>query len=272
MILADQSRTDRAKPRSAAIMALAVMIGAFEFGLGLPVEDGGQVMNANKSIKAGSGVALAACITFAAAAQPVGRMEMAETVNFDNASVGSAPEGWILTMTGRGDPRWTVERDDTAPSKANVLKQSGNATYPLALKKGANIKDGFVAVKFKAISGSEDRAAGLVWRAADANNYYVVRANALEDNMVLYKTVNGVRSPLDIVGRSGGYGADVPVLAGQWHTLRADFAGTRFSVTYNGKALFEVDDATFKEAGNIGLWTKADSVTVFDDLRYGETR
>jgi Domain of Unknown Function (DUF1080) len=90
--------------------------------------------------------------------------------------------------------------------------------------------------------------------------------------VVLYKTINGVRSPLDIVGREGGYGVDVPVPAGQWHTLRIEFAGTRFGVIYNGKKLFEVEDATFKEAGNIGLWTKADSVTVFNDLRFGEAR
>jgi len=197
---------------------------------------------------------------------------MAETANFDDAPIGSAPEGWTITMTGKGDPRWTIEKDDTAPSQANVLKQSGNATYPLALKDGTSIKNGFIAVKFKAISGSEDRAAGLVWRAVDANNYYVVRANALEDNVVLYKTVNGVRSPLDIVGRKGGYGVNVPVPPGRWHTLRVEFAGTRFSAIYDSKVLFEVEDATFMEAGNIGLWTKADSVTVFDDLRYGETR
>ena len=202
----------------------------------------------------------------------VGRLAMAETANFDDAPIGSAPEGWTITMTGKGDPRWTIEKDDTAPSQANVLKQSGKATYPLALKDGTSFKNGFIAVKFKAISGSEDRAAGLVWRAVDANNYYVVRANALEDNVVLYKTVNGVRSPLDIVGRKGGYGVNVPVPAGRWHTLRVEFAGTRFSAIYDSKVLFEVEDATFMEAGNIGLWTKADSVTVFDDLRYGETR
>src|SRR5258708_22969024 len=121
---------------------------------------------------------------------------MAETANFDDAPIGSAPKGWTITMTGKGNPQWTVEKDDTAPSQANVLKQSGKATYPLALKDGTSIKNGFIAVKFKAISGSEDRAAGLVWRAIDANN-------ALEDNVVLYKTVNGVRSPLDIVGRKG---------------------------------------------------------------------
>jgi hypothetical protein len=197
---------------------------------------------------------------------------MAEVVNFDDGAIGTPPKGWTVTKTGRGEPKWTIEADPTAPTKPNVLKQSGAATYPVALVSGSNIRDGFVEVKFKAIAGSEDRAAGLVWRAKDADNYYVVRANALEDNVVLYKTVKGVRSPLDIVGRRGGYGVDVAVAPNQWHTLRAEFAGTRFKVIYNGQALFEVEDATIKDAGMIGLWTKADSVTAFDDLAYGETK
>jgi hypothetical protein len=104
---------------------------------------------------------------------------------FETDAVGAAPKGWTATMTGRGAPKWTVEHDPTAPSKSKILKQSGQATYPLLLKDNTNIKDGFIEVKFKAIAGSEDRAAGLVWRARDADNYYVVRANALEDNVVL---------------------------------------------------------------------------------------
>ena len=105
------------------------------------------------------------------------------TVSFENAQIGATPEGWTATLTGKGDPKWTVERDETAPSKQTVLKQSGRATYPLLLKNDTNIKDGFIEVKFKAIAGSQDRAGGVVWRARDANNYYVVRANALEDNL-----------------------------------------------------------------------------------------
>jgi hypothetical protein len=153
-----------------------------------------------------------------------------------------------------------------------VLKQSGRATYPLILKNDTNIKDGFVEVKFKAIAGSQDRAAGIVWRAKDANNYYVTRANALEDNVVLYKTVNGTRSALDIVGRKGGYGIDVRVPANTWHSLRVDFKASHFTVSFNGKQLFEVDDSTFTDAGRVGLWTKADSVTLFDQMTFGETR
>jgi hypothetical protein len=194
----------------------------------------------------------------------------AETVNFERDAIGASPKGWTLTMTGKGTPKWTVERDETAPSKGHVLKQSGKATYPLALKQGTNVKDGFVEIKFKAVAGSEDRAGGVVWRAKDANNYYVVRANALEDNVVLYKTVNGVRSSLDIVGRKGGYGTKVAVPANQWHTLRVEFAGPRFKVIFNGRVLFEAEDNTFAEAGMVGLWTKADSITTFADFAYGE--
>jgi hypothetical protein len=191
----------------------------------------------------------------------------AETASFEADAVGAPPRGWLLAMTGKGAPKWTVERDEGG---AAVLKQSGKATYPLALKEGTKIHDGFVEAKFKPISGSEDRAGGIVWRAKDTNNYYVVRANALEDNVVLYKTVNGVRSSLDLVGQKGGYGVKTAVPANQWHTLRVEFAGPRFNVMFNGKPLFVVDDATFPEAGMVGLWTKADSVTVFSGFTYGE--
>jgi hypothetical protein len=193
-------------------------------------------------------------------------------ISFEGTQMGAAPEGWTSTLTGSGDPKWTVESDETAPSKAMVLKQSGRATYPLLLKNDSSIKDGFLEIKFKAVAGSQDRAAGIVWRAKDANNYYVTRANALEDNVVLYKTVNGVRSPLDIVGRKGGYGTDVRVPADTWHSLRIDFSGSHFRVSFNGEQLFEVEDSTFEEAGMLGLWTKADSVTLFDQVTFGEAK
>ena len=193
-------------------------------------------------------------------------------VSFETDAVGATPKGWIATSTGAGNPKWTIEQDQTAPSKLKVVKQSGRAAYPVLLKDDTSIKDGFIEIKFKAIAGSEDRAAGLVWRARDADNYYVVRANALEDNVVLYKTVGGVRSPLDIVGRPGSYGVDVTVPANQWLALRVDFKGNRFGVLYNGKQLFEVEDSTFSDAGRVGLWTKADSVTLFDEINYNETK
>jgi hypothetical protein len=150
--------------------------------------------------------------------------------------------------------------------------QSGRATFPLLLKNDSNIKDGFIEVKFKAVAGSQDRAAGIVWRARDANNYYVLRANALEDNVVLYKTVNGVRSALAIVGRKGGYGVEERVPANTWHSLRVDFKAARFTASFNGQQLFEVEDSTFPASGKVGLWTKADSVTLFDEVVFGEMK
>ena len=212
-------------------------------------------------------------LAVAATLFPMGMNGMSNhAVSFESNQTGATPEGWTATLTGSGDPKWTVESDETAPSKSKVVKQSGRATYPLLLKDGSSIKDGFIEMKFKAIAGSQDRAAGVVWRAKDANNYYVARANALEDNFVLYKTVNGIRSPLDIVGRKGGYGVSVPVPANIWHSLRIDFKGTRFTASFNGKQMFEVEDSTFSEAGKVGLWTKADSVTLFDEVKYDETK
>src|SRR5215831_15401997 len=111
---------------------------------------------------------------------------LAETANFDNDKVGEAPAGWAATQTGHGKAKWTVEKDDTTPSKPNVLKQSGDATFPVCLKNATNLKDGFVEVKFKPVAGKEYQAGGVVWRATDANNYYIARANALEDNVTIY--------------------------------------------------------------------------------------
>ena len=192
----------------------------------------------------------------------------AGTEKFDK-STGAPPKGWTSAVTGNGTAKWTVEKDDSAPSKPNVLKQSGEGTYPIILDGGSDVKDGFVEVKGKALEGKEDQAIGVVWRAKDKDNYYVCSANALEGNVVLYKTVSGKRSPLDIVGRKGGYGVKASVDPKQWHTLRVEFFGDTFTVKWNGKELFKVQDATFADAGKVGLWTKADSVTAFDDFSLG---
>ena len=185
----------------------------------------------------------------------------AGTINFDDAKPGEAPVGWTATKTGKGEAKWTIEKDDTAPSKPNVLKQSGEATYPVCLKNDTSVKDGFVEVKFKPISGKEDQAGGVVWRAKDADNYYIARANALEDNVTIYHTVKGKRSEKKRT--------NLKVATGQWHTLRADFNGEHFTVTLDGKKAIEWDDKTFTDAGMVGVWTKADSVTLFDDFSYG---
>ena len=188
-------------------------------------------------------------------------------VTFDDAN--ALPKGWQAGITGKGTAQWEVVSEDSAPSGAKVLKQSGEATFCWAAKTDEQIKDGFAEVKFKPISGKEDQAGGLVFRFKDANNYYVVRGNALEDNVVLYKTLNGKRTSLQVKGRMFGYGVDTKVSKGKWSTLRVEFDGRLFTISFNGKKLFEVEDETFNDAGAVGLWTKADSVTLFDNFTFG---
>ena len=185
---------------------------------------------------------------------------MAETIDFDKDTVGALPAGWKSGVTGRGSPRWTIEKDDTAPSAPNVLKQSGGGTFPWCVKTDTSIADGAVEVKFKPISGSEDAAGGIVWRWKDGDNYYVARANALEDNVSLYHTTDGRRHTIKYV--------DAPVAKNQWHTLKVEFAGTAIRVSLDGKRYIELQDDHIGGAGAVGLWTKADSVTAFDDFTY----
>ena len=187
---------------------------------------------------------------------------VAETITFDQDTAGSAPSGWTAGVTGRGSHRWTVEADAGASSMPNVLKQSGRGDFPWCVKKEPQFADGYVEVKFKPISGKEDEAGGVVWRWKDGDNYYVARANALENNVSLYYTQNGRRITIKYV--------DAPVAKNQWHTLRAEFAGNRIGVALDGKVYIEADDAHIAGSGRVGVWTKADSVTMFDDFAYGQ--
>jgi hypothetical protein len=189
---------------------------------------------------------------------------LAQTVNFDADVVGSAPAEWTCGVTGRGSPRWAVAADPSAPSKPNVLMQTGSGTFPWCVKSGTALTDGVVEVKFKSISGREDQAGGVVWRWKDGDNYYVARANALENNVSLYYTERGSRKTLKYV--------DAPVALGTWHTLKVEFAGTRIAVSLNGKRYIDFDDRHISGPGAVGVWTKADSVTAFDDFAYGATR
>jgi hypothetical protein len=186
---------------------------------------------------------------------------LADTVNFDDLKTGAPPPGWTASRTGTGDAKWEVVADDFAPSKPNVLRQSGEATYPVCFKNDANLKDGFVAVKFKPISGKKDQAGGVIWRCQDADNYYIARANALEDNVTIYHTIKGKRVSFKNI--------DTKVAPGVWHTLRVEFKGNKFTVIFDGKKVIEATDDSFSEAGKVGVWTKADSVTLFDDFAYG---
>ena len=186
---------------------------------------------------------------------------LADTSGFDQDPTGAPPAGWTCGVTGRGSPKWAVETDPTAPSKPNVLRQSGKGTYPWCAKKDVAITDGFVEVKFKPMQGSEDRAAGLMWRFKDGDNYCLARANALENNVSLYHTTRGSRQTIKYV--------DAPVPANEWHTLRVEFAGKHIKVSLDGKQYIELDDDHIAGPGAVGVWTKADSVTAFDDFAWG---
>lgn len=185
----------------------------------------------------------------------------AETVSFDRDPSGALPSGWISGVTGRGNPSWKVEADAAAPSKPNVLRQSGSGTFPWCVKREVSIADGFVEVKLKPERGREDQAGGVVWRWKDGDNYYVARANALENNVSLYHTTGGRRITIKYV--------DAPVAANAWHVLRVEFAGTRIKVVLDGKSYIELTDDHIAGPGAVGVWTKADSVTAFDDFGYG---
>ena len=198
-------------------------------------------------------VAGAAVAALATAAQ-------AETVGFDLDPAGALPAGWMCGSTGGGAPRWAVEADAGAASPPNVLKQSGSGAFPWCVKQDTAFADGVVEVKFKPLSGREDQAGGVVWRWKDGDNYYVARANALENNVSLYYTERGSRRTIKYV--------DAPVPGNAWHTLRVEFKGTRIRVLLDGKAYIELDDSHIAGPGAVGVWTKADSVTAFDEFSY----
>jgi hypothetical protein len=197
----------------------------------------------------------------------------AETLSFEADSPGAAPKGFTVARTGLGDAaHWEVREDATSPAGPRVLVQNSDDRtqghrFPLAIYEGLRFADGAVAVRFKTLAGEIDQAAGIVWRYRNPDNYYVVRANAIEKNVVLYKVEGGKRTDLKPVGAGRfDYGKAARVQKQQWQELRVEFAGTRFRVSLDGELLFEVEDDTFAEPGQVGLWTKADSVTAFDAL------
>jgi hypothetical protein len=183
--------------------------------------------------------------------------------NFDSETLGAMPAKFHAARTGQGsEAKWTVMADPTAPSKPNVAAQTStdktDYRFPLLISDEGSFKDLELSVKFKAVAGEVDRAAGLVFRLQDANNYYIVRANALEDNYRLYHVIKGNRRQFA--------GANFKVTSGEWHELKVECVGNKIICYYDGQKKIEATDETFKDAGKIGLWTKADSVTYFDDL------
>jgi hypothetical protein len=197
----------------------------------------------------------------------------ARQVTFDDHPAGQAPRGFSCVLTGRGRTgAWTVVKDETAPTAPHVLAQADeDATgyrFPVCVLDSVWARDVDVSVRFKPFKGSADQAAGLVWRFRDKDNYYVLRANALENNVVLYKVEAGKRSDLKPKGAGMfSYGKKARVPSGAWGTLRVIARGSVFEAYLDERKLFELEDGTFLAAGKVGVWTKSDSVTYFDDLR-----
>ena len=181
--------------------------------------------------------------------------------DFDHVNVGQLPTGWKSGVTGSGSPHWAVVGDENAFSRPNVLTQSGQGDFPWCVKTNESLENGFVEVRFKSISGKEDQAGGIIWRWKDGDNYYIARGNALENNVSLYHTENGKRKTIKYV--------DAPVSLNNWHLLRAEFSGKHIRVFLDGKAYIDVEDDHISGPGAVGVWTKADSVTSFDDFSFG---
>lgn len=199
------------------------------------------------------------------------------TINFDQQPLGPPGKDWIVAMTHEGGaPQWEILAGETPSPKGRMLAQTStdktSGRFPLAVYAGASLTDGSVSVRFKPVSGERDQAAGIVWRYQNPDNYYIVRANALENNVVLYKVENGTRISLAPKGTpSKTYGVKQTVPKQAWSILKVEFQGPRFTVYFDGAKIMEVEDSTFGQAGRTGLWTKADSVTYFDDFQV-ETR
>jgi hypothetical protein len=175
---------------------------------------------------------------------------------------GLAPDDFAFSRTGRGDiGEWRVVQNPSASNRRVIAQTSADPTdyrFPLAIYQRVSVKNVDVQVRFKPVAGKVDQAGGIVVRLATPDDYYVVRANALEDNVRFYRVVKGKREELK--------GANTKVASNEWHTLELRAEGDRFTISFDGRQLFTAQDATFIGAGRVGLWTKADSVTYFDTI------
>jgi hypothetical protein len=207
-------------------------------------------------------VAISICLTGAAMSAQT------RTFDFEQDTVGQPPKGFQFGHTAKtGNPgRWVVQQDGAAKCLAQTDDDRTRSRFPVAVVSDVSAANVDLSVRFKPISGRVDQAAGLVWRYQDEDNYYIVRANALEGNVVLYKVQAGKRTDLPVKGEGRTYGKKASVPSRQWGTLRIVANGNLTEVYLNGNKLYEVEDATFSAPGKVGVWTKADSVTCFDDL------
>lgn len=185
---------------------------------------------------------------------------------FDDTEVGQLPQGWKVEGTRQQGPlaTWKVQADSSAPSRPNVLaltspNHDSPGTYNLCWTNQIQFKDGRIELSFKANAGRVDRGGGPIWRVQDKDNYYICRANPLEDNFRLYYVKGGRR-------RQIATAEDIIIASGKWHTIKVIHEGDQIQCFFNGKKLIDHRDDTFENAGGAGLWTKADAATAFDDF------
>ena len=204
-------------------------------------------------------------LVFLLGAVVLGADDKMRTFKFSKDDAGKVPSGWKADQTGKGDNSsiWKVVPDDTAPSKSGfVLAQtaeSPGSMFNLCVFEDANLKDVEVSVAFKAVKGNKDQGGGIVWRYQDADNYYIARMNPLEDNFRVYKVQGGKRS-------TQFQNAEVKVPAGEWHVLKVKMVGDHIECFLDGKKHLDVKDDSISKAGKVGLWTKADAQTYFDNF------
>jgi hypothetical protein len=183
-------------------------------------------------------------------------------IAIDRMELGSPPSGFTFARTGKGSQaEWRVAADPTADGGRAIEQTSTDRTgyrFPLAIHDSLSATNLNVGLRFKAVAGKVDQAGGIAVRLADPDNYYVARANALENNVRFYRVVKGQRQQLG--------GTNLKVTAGEWHTLGLRAEHNRFTVSYDGQTLFSVTDDTLTAAGGVALWTKADSITRFDRI------
>ena len=208
-------------------------------------------------------VSWASCLRQATAGEKAKQIQ--RTWNFDDVAIGKLPARWRVEATNQRGPlaTWQVVNDKTAPSGTRVLALTSpnhrfGGTFNICWTDALSFRDGVISVRFKAVKGREDQGGGVIWRVQDKANYYIARFNPLEDNFRIYYVRDGARKTLA--------DAQISLPAGKWHTLKIVQQGHRFKGYLNGKKLLDGTDSLFTQPGGVGLWTKADAVTSFDDF------
>lgn len=186
--------------------------------------------------------------------------------DFETDEPGRCPDGWSQHHWGEGTTQWAVQQGETGKVFGQLASENPNRHFNIAVYDDLRATDVTLTVRLQARTGEHDQGGGLVWRYQDEGNHYIVRANPLEDNLVLYRMEKGVRTDLPLLGVGRTYGVEVRELGKTWHTLKLEARGDEFTVYLDGDELFRVHDETHTDAGKIGLWTKADAVTWFDDF------